>query len=66
MYEIKNINRIVKEVTAMSILMRPKKKNLLLSMSELLEEDYGKKYPELEQMYHLSLIHISEPTRPEP
>ena len=36
----------------MSILMRPKKKNLLLSMSELLEEDYGKKYPELEQMYH--------------
>ncbi len=36
----------------MSILMRPKKKNLLLSMSELLEEDYGKKYPEMEQMYH--------------
>lgn len=35
----------------MGILMRTKKQNLLLSMSELLEEDYGKKSPELEQMY---------------
>ena len=35
----------------MGILMRPKKENLLLSMSELSEADYGKKSVELEQMY---------------
>ncbi len=35
----------------MSILMRPKKENILLSMSELAEADYGKKSPELEQIY---------------
>lgn len=35
----------------MGILMRPKKENLLLSMSELAEADYGKKSVELEQMY---------------
>ncbi len=35
----------------MGILMRPKKENLLLSMSELSEADYGKKSAELEQMY---------------
>lgn len=35
----------------MGILMRPKKKSLLLSMSELEEADYGKKSVELEQMY---------------
>lgn len=35
----------------MGILMRTKKQNLLLSLSELMEEDYGKKSPELEQMY---------------
>ena len=35
----------------MGILMRPKKENLLLSMSELAEADYGKKSAELEQMY---------------
>ena len=35
----------------MSILMRPKKKSLLSSISELSEADYGKKSVELEQMY---------------
>lgn len=35
----------------MGILMRPKKENLLLSMSELAEADYGKKSVELERMY---------------
>lgn len=33
------------------VFMKPKKKNLLLSMSELAEEDYGKKSAEMEQMY---------------
>ncbi len=36
----------------MGILMRTKKQNLLLSMSELEEADYGAKSVELEQMYH--------------
>lgn len=40
----------------MGILMRPKKKSLLLSMSELEEADYGKKSVELEQMYRRLLI----------
>lgn len=35
----------------MSILMRPKKKDLLLSISELSEADYGKSSAELEQIY---------------
>lgn len=35
----------------MGILMRPKKQNLLLAMSELAEADYGTKSAELEQMY---------------
>ena len=35
----------------MSILMRPKKETILLSMSELAEADYKKKSPELEQIY---------------
>ena len=35
----------------MGILMRPKKENLLSSMSELAEADYGKKSVELERMY---------------
>lgn len=35
----------------MSILMRPKKKSLLSSISELSEADYGKKSVELEQIY---------------
>ena len=35
----------------MEIFMKAKSKNLLLSMSELAEEDYGKKSAELEQMY---------------
>lgn len=35
----------------MSILMRPKKKDLLLSVSELSEADYGKSSAELEQIY---------------
>ncbi len=33
------------------VFMKPKKKNLLLSMSELEEADYGKESDELEQMY---------------
>lgn len=36
----------------MGILMKSKEKNLLLSISELEEADYGKKSVELEQMYH--------------
>ncbi len=35
----------------MGIIMKSKNKNLLLSMSELAEADYGKKSVELEQMY---------------
>lgn len=35
----------------MGIFMKAKSKNLLLSMSELAEADYGKKSAELEQMY---------------
>lgn len=35
----------------MSILMRPKKQDLLIAMSELAEADYGTKSAELEQMY---------------
>ena len=35
----------------MGILMRPKKQDLLLAMSELAEADYGIKSTELEQMY---------------
>lgn len=35
----------------MSILMKPKKKDLWQSMSELEDGDYGKKSPEMEQMY---------------
>ncbi|MCI8357453.1 MAG: hypothetical protein HFI52_08315 [Lachnospiraceae bacterium] len=35
----------------MGILMKPKQKNLLLSMSELEEADYGKKSAELERIY---------------
>lgn len=35
----------------MSILMRPKKESILLSMSELAEADYGKKSAQLEQIY---------------
>lgn len=35
----------------MSILMRPKKENILSAMSELAEADYGKKSAELEQIY---------------
>lgn len=38
--------------TTMGILMRPKKQNLLLAMSELVEADYGTKSVELEQIYH--------------
>ena len=34
----------------MGILMKPKQKNLLLSMSELEEADYGKKSAELERI----------------
>lgn len=33
------------------VFMKPKKKNLLLSMSELAEADYAKESEELEQMY---------------
>ena len=36
----------------MGILMRTKKQNLLLAMSELEEADYGAKSAELDQMYH--------------
>ncbi len=44
----------------MSILMKPKSKSLLLSMSELTEADYGKKSAELEQIYRRLLTGRSE------
>lgn len=40
----------------MGILMKPKTKNLLLSISKLEEEDYGKSSAELEQMYRRLLV----------